>query len=101
MVLSSQRRRPISFSEALRRWDSLALLAADLGCAESTVRSWVKREFIPALYFPALLESARRRGIGMSMRTLRELEAERVSGRAAIARTNRQHSRRARAYDYL
>lgn len=90
MQQSSPRRRACTISDVLERWPSLACIAEDLSLPDSTVRSWLARRYIPSLHFAALIASATKRDVGgVSIRLLRELEAERLTERSVNARDRR------------
>lgn len=90
MQQSSSRRRAITISDLLERWPSLACIAEDLALPNSTVRSWLARQYIPSLHFTALIASAAKREVsGVSIRLLREIEAERLTERSVNARDRR------------
>jgi hypothetical protein len=54
---------PGSFREVIARWPATRSFARDAGCSPTLVRQWRHRDFVPAHYWPRVVEGAGRRGI--------------------------------------
>jgi hypothetical protein len=54
---------PTSFREVIARWPATRSFARDAGCSPTLVRQWRHRDFVPAHYWPRIVEGAGRRGI--------------------------------------
>jgi hypothetical protein len=54
---------PSSFREVIARWPATRSFARDAGCSPTLVRQWRHRDFVPAHYWPRVVEGAGRRGI--------------------------------------
>ncbi|MEH6474452.1 MAG: hypothetical protein V7727_02130 [Sneathiella sp.] len=52
-----------NFRLIIEQWPNVAELAADLGVKKGTVDLWKHRNKIPAEYWKAVTEAAKRRGI--------------------------------------
>jgi hypothetical protein len=55
---------PASFRDLIARWPTTRSFARDAGCSPMLVRQWRHRDFVPAHYWPRIVEGAGRRGIG-------------------------------------
>jgi hypothetical protein len=55
--------QPSSFRDVIARWPATRSFARDAGCSPTLVRQWRHRDFVPAHYWPRIVEGARRRGI--------------------------------------
>ena len=78
----------ISFSDLLERFPCLALVARELRLPYATVASWRRRNFVPAGYWGALVDYARRQKLQQSitMDSLRRLGEQHDAGRVERAR---------------
>jgi len=57
--------KPSSFRDLIARWPATRSFARDAGCSPTLVRQWRHRDFVPAHYWPRILEGAGRRGIAL------------------------------------
>ena len=55
--------QPSNFRDVIARWPATRSFARDAGCTPTLVRQWRHRDFVPAHYWPRIVEGARRRGI--------------------------------------
>jgi len=55
--------QPSNFRDVIARWPATRSFARDAGCSPTLVRQWRHRDFIPAHYWPRIVEGAKRRGI--------------------------------------
>ncbi|MEZ5830451.1 MAG: hypothetical protein R3D05_04675 [Dongiaceae bacterium] len=55
--------QPSGFREVIARWPTTRAFARDAGCTPTLVRQWRHRDFVPAHYWPRIVEGAARRGI--------------------------------------
>ena len=56
---------PTSFRDVIARWPGTRAFARDSACTATLVRQWRHRDFVPAHYWPRIVEGARRRGIAL------------------------------------
>ena len=76
-----------SFSDVLQRWPDRASVAVDCGVTYGVVKQWERRDSVPAAYWPALLEGARRRNIeGLTAEVLADLAAQSRDEKATAER---------------
>lgn len=67
-----------SFRDVIARWPTTRAFARDAGCSPTLVRQWRHREFVPAQYWPRIVEGAAKRGIPLiDASLLAELAAKR------------------------
>jgi hypothetical protein len=72
---------PASFRDVIARWPATRSFARDAGCSPTLVRQWRHRDFVPAHYWPRVVEGADRRGIAFIDATLlAQLAAKRRVG---------------------
>jgi hypothetical protein len=72
-----------SFRDVIGRWPNTRAFARDVGCSPTLVRQWRHRDFVPAQYWPRIVEGAARRGIVLvDLKLLAQLAARR---RAPVA----------------
>jgi hypothetical protein len=70
--------QPAGFRDVIARWPSTRAFARDAGCTPTLVRQWRHRDFVPAQYWPRIVEGATRRGITLvDVQLLAELAARR------------------------
>ena len=75
-----------SFEDIVRLFPTVSVLAHDLGCAKTTVQSWLTRDSIPLGWWDGLVKSAKSYGIRhLTLTLLRNL---------AIARAHRRQPNR-------
>ena len=76
---------PASFRDVIARWPATRSFARDAGCSPTLVRQWRHRDFVPAHYWPRIVEGAARRGIALiDLKLLAELAAkQRAPGKGA------------------
>ena len=55
--------QPSNFRDVIARWPATRSFARDAGCSATLVRQWRHRDFVPAHYWPRIVEGAKRRGI--------------------------------------
>jgi hypothetical protein len=66
------------FRDVIARWPTTRAFARDAGCTPVLVRQWRHRDFVPAQYWPRIVEGAARRGIILiDVKLLAELAARR------------------------
>ena len=69
---------PTGFRDVIARWPTTRAFARDAGCTPTLVRQWRHRDFVPAQYWPRIVEGAARRGITViDVKLLAELAAKR------------------------
>ena len=75
------------FRDLIARWPTTRAFARDAGCSPTLVRQWRHRDFVPAQYWPRIVEGAARRGIPLiSASLLADLAAKRrAPGKAKLA----------------
>lgn len=72
---------PTSFRDVIARWPGTRAFARDAGCSPMLVRQWRHRDFVPAHYWPGIVEGAERRGIALvDAGLLARLAAKRRAG---------------------
>lgn len=70
--------QPTGFRDVIARWPTTRAFARDAGCTPTLVRQWRHRDFVPAQYWPRIVEGAGRRGISLvDVKLLAELAAKR------------------------
>lgn len=70
--------QPAGFRDVIARWPTTRAFARDAGCTPTLVRQWRHRDFVPAQYWPRIVDGAARRGIGLvDVKLLAELAAKR------------------------
>ncbi len=74
------------FRDLIARWPTTRAFARDAGCSPTLVRQWRHRDFVPAQYWPRIVEGAARRGIPLiSASLLADLAAnQRAPGKAKM-----------------
>lgn len=78
LTRSTEAIRPASFRDVIARWPATRSFARDAGCSPTLVRQWRHRDFVPAHYWPRIVEGAGRRGITfIDVNLLAQLAAER------------------------
>jgi hypothetical protein len=66
------------FRAVIARWPTTRAFARDAGCTPTLVRQWRHRDFVPAHYWPRIVEGAVKRGIvPIDVKLLAELAAKR------------------------
>lgn len=65
ITAQSDAAQPVSFHEVIARWPTTRAFARDAGCSPMLVRQWRHRDFVPAHYWPRIVEGATRRGIAL------------------------------------
>jgi hypothetical protein len=74
--------QPSGFRDVIARWPTTRAFARDAGCTPTLVRQWRHRDFVPAHYWPRIVEGAARRGLSaIDARLLAELAANRRAPR--------------------
>ena len=67
-----------AFRDVIARWPTTRAFARDAGCTPTLVRQWRHRDFVPAQYWPRIVDGAARRGIALiDAKLLAELAAKR------------------------
>ena len=75
---SPQTTQPSDFRDVIARWPTTRAFARDAGCTPTLVRQWRHRNFVPAHYWPRIVDGAARRGIvAIDAKLLAELAAMR------------------------
>jgi hypothetical protein len=77
---------PTSFRDVIARWPATRSFARDAGCSSTLVRQWRHRDFVPAHYWPQVVEGAGRRGIAFIDANL----LARLAAKRRAAATGRQ-----------
>jgi hypothetical protein len=66
------------FRDVIARWPTTRAFARDAGCTPTLVRQWRHRDFVPAHYWPRIVDGANRRGIALiDARLLADLASRR------------------------
>ena len=66
------------FRELIAQWPTTRAFARDAGCTPTLVRQWRHRDFVPAHYWPRIVDGAAKRGIPLiSAELLADLAAKR------------------------
>ncbi|WP_119301329.1 hypothetical protein [Dongia deserti] len=74
------------FRELIARWPTTRAFARDAGCSPTLVRQWRHRDFVPAHYWPRIVNGAAKRGIPLiNASLLAELAAKRRALAKAVA----------------
>src|SRR5262245_65890737 len=55
--------QPGHFRDVIARWPTTRAFGRDAGCSPTLVRQWRHRDFVPAHYWPRIVEGAKRRMI--------------------------------------
>lgn len=72
---------PTCFREVIARWPSTRAFGRDAGCSPTLVRQWRHRDFVPAHYWPRIVDGARRRKIAqVDAAVLAQLAAKKRAG---------------------
>lgn len=75
---SPQTTEPSGFRDVIARWPTTRAFARDAGCTPTLVRQWRHRDFVPAQYWPRIVEGAARRGlVAIDAKLFAELAARR------------------------
>lgn len=65
------------FRDLIAQWPTTRAFARDAGCTPTLVRQWRHRDFVPAHYWPRIVDGAAKRGIPrISASLLADLAAE-------------------------
>ncbi|HEV8389531.1 MAG TPA: hypothetical protein VGQ35_06800 [Dongiaceae bacterium] len=65
LTRATETAQPVSFRDVIARWPATRSFARDAGCSPTLVRQWRHRDFVPAHYWPRIVEGAGRRGIAL------------------------------------
>lgn len=77
-----------TFSDVIDSWESIGLLAEDLGEKPWTVAKWKQRNNIPSDRWLSLINAARKRRISLDEKTLVRIAASSRSNGASAPQTD-------------